>query len=209
MRRFVEGISHGAKFGGDLAHGEASLLVFSSQQVCEDWIALEKGRLTYETAAETDRVGSLLDHRASHWPAAGKQSAAIDAGFAAPRYALLHLGRMKPNDVLRCNLCGHSTHRWLIRKNGFDMVRCRACGLVFVANPPTDDERQRFYSFGEGYHQRLAEDGNTIASHAREAEQNLAILRRHRPGQSLLDIGCSTGLFLDLASRAGWHGRGL
>lgn len=111
--------------------------------------------------------------------------------------------------VQSCNLCGHADFVPLLRKEGFDLVRCKRCDLVFVANPPEAEELARLYSFDAGYHAKLERDSISTEFHRREAELNLRMLQRHaRPGR-LLDIGCSTGLFLAAAGKAGWQVQGL
>lgn len=116
---------------------------------------------------------------------------------------------MQVTAPLPCNACGHDRFRALLRKDGYDLVRCAACGLICVANPPTDEERARIYSFESGYHVSLDADRASVAFHTREAASNLRMLRRHARGGRLLDIGCSTGLFLAAARGIGWTGQGL
>lgn len=110
---------------------------------------------------------------------------------------------------LACNACGHDRFQAMLRKDGYDLVRCNECGLIWVANPPTDEERARIYSFESGYHVSLDVDRASVAFHTREALSNLRILRRHVRSGRLLDIGCSTGLFLSAAREVGWPGQGL
>jgi len=97
----------------------------------------------------------------------------------------------------------------LLQKDGFHLVRCRQCCLIFVSDPPTDEGLARLYSFEGGYHVQLQEDAWTVAHHQREARRNLATLQRYRRSGRLLDIGCSTGLFLRLAVEAGWEAQGI
>jgi SAM-dependent methyltransferase len=110
---------------------------------------------------------------------------------------------------VHCNLCGSQTFEKILTKDGFDVVECADCGLIFVANPPTDADRARLYSFQTGYHATLSKDDGAIAQHEREASSNLSLLLRHARSGRLLDIGCSTGLFLKAARDAGWLGQGL
>lgn len=112
--------------------------------------------------------------------------------------------------ALRCNACEGTRHEELFVKEGWQLVRCATCRLVFVANPPTDEQRAHIYSFASGYHEELGDDAASIAFHLREAQRNLETLSRYRraPGR-LLDIGCSSGLFLNAARTAGWQVRGL
>ncbi len=108
-----------------------------------------------------------------------------------------------------CNACGERDFSLLLRKDGYDMRRCGHCGLIWVGNPPTDDERSKMYSFDTGYHASLVDDAASVAFHAREARLNLRVLRSFASGGRLLDIGCSTGLFLRAARAIGWTGQGL
>ena len=39
------------------------------------------------------------------------------------------------NLTARCKLCAHETQRLLYTKNGFQIVRCDACGLVSTCLP--------------------------------------------------------------------------
>ena len=108
-----------------------------------------------------------------------------------------------------CNLCGHMEFKALIRKDGYDVVRCMSCELVLVGNPPGDEQLARLYSFESGYHRGLEVDGVATAFHEREAAKNLQLLQRHARKGRLLDIGCSTGQFLSAARQIGWVGQGL
>lgn len=111
--------------------------------------------------------------------------------------------------VQSCNLCGQTQFDALLRKDGYDLMRCRGCHLLFVGNPPTDEQRAHLYSFESGYHAALDVDPVSNAFHEREAALNLRVLRRHVTRGRMLDIGCSTGIFLQAARAAGWPAQGL
>lgn len=108
-----------------------------------------------------------------------------------------------------CNACGNRRLTPLLRKDGYDLARCAQCGLICVSNPPTDEERSRLYSFDAGYHASLVDDAASVAFHEREAALNLRALRSFAGSGRLLDIGCSTGLFLRALRDIGWVGQGL
>ncbi len=106
--------------------------------------------------------------------------------------------------ALNCPACACRESELLVVKDGFRVVRCLGCQLVRVDNPPTEAELQRHYSFEEGYHSSLAADAAKEAVHTAEARDNLVRLQRFRQAGSVLDVGCSTGLFLNTARSAGW-----
>jgi SAM-dependent methyltransferase len=110
--------------------------------------------------------------------------------------------------VCRLCLCVDAEH--VYTKNGFDLVRCSSCGLVYVHNPPTQEEIERLYVFASGYHTAFRSCGSPESrAHAGRAAQFLRIVRRHsRPGR-ILDVGCSVGFFLELAQGEGWTGLGV
>ncbi len=112
-----------------------------------------------------------------------------------------------------CNLCGGVQHRHLFRKFGYDLVRCSDCDLVFVANPPGQEEVAAFYSAAADYHEELLDPADTAFARMRKvAQRHLRVLGRTIPsadGRSLLDIGCSSGLFLDQARAAGYAVKGV
>ena len=112
---------------------------------------------------------------------------------------------------LACNMCGARDHRPLFRKYGYDLVACRQCGLAFVANPPGAEEIAALYNT-EDYHGELIDPAHESFMRMRGvAKQHMRFLQRsvsNPAGLKLLDIGCSSGLFLDEARSAGFavHG---
>lgn len=109
----------------------------------------------------------------------------------------------------KCDVCGSSSHTEIWTKDGYRLVRCSGCSLIYVANPPTAEQLQRLYSFAAGYHHEMGQSDAKITRHTGEARANLRTLSQStRPGM-LLDVGCSTGLFLLEAQQAGWDAHGL
>jgi SAM-dependent methyltransferase len=108
-----------------------------------------------------------------------------------------------------CNLCGGREHSLLFRKFGYDLVRCNGCSLVFVGNPPAAADVEAFYSADAEYHGELLDPAHPAFAKMRDiARQHLRMLERVVPWPhdlKLLDIGCSSGLFLDQAREAGFE----
>ena len=98
----------------------------------------------------------------------------------------------------QCNLCGKTEWKILEQVVDTKVVQCR-CGLVFVTPPPSvhvlqaayDDEYYRPWA-GQQVRRQI---WNTRMESIRESCPV--------PGR-LLDIGCGTGDFLDLARTCGW-----
>jgi 2-polyprenyl-3-methyl-5-hydroxy-6-metoxy-1,4-benzoquinol methylase len=113
-----------------------------------------------------------------------------------------------------CNHCGrdvtHGVH------NVSRLVRCVHCGLVFVSPRPTAEalaeryERDYFHcaepTFG-GYEDYEADRAEITRTFARRMRQLAPFVATARP--RLLDVGCATGIFLEVARSAGWSGEGL
>lgn len=90
------------------------------------------------------------------------------------------------------------------RAGHFSIVCCRACGLV-LSSPRDDPETlQAIYS-------DLADPSYDAESSNRTwiARRRAAQLTQRYPAGRLLDVGCSTGIFVSEAARAGWEGTGL
>ena len=108
-----------------------------------------------------------------------------------------------------CPACDSPLHSRLISQAGYELLRCAACELIYVGNPPTLDELRRVYSFDAGYHTGFRDDPAVINRQRRAASAQLNYLRRHRAHGRLLDIGCSAGFFMEAATAAGWEALGV
>jgi len=91
-----------------------------------------------------------------------------------------------------------------VTRSGYPILRCSACGLIYVWPQPTPEELAAFYA-APRYHADVdaAERRATFARRLRLVEQLAP--RRGR----VLDVGCSQGLFLQLARDEGWDAAGV
>lgn len=107
-----------------------------------------------------------------------------------------------------CMLCRESEHKFLFRKADYELVECSNCGLAFIANPPNEEQVAALYTARADYHDELLDPSSrSFARMRRIARQHLRMLRRsvaEPDGVRLLDIGCSSGLFLAEARRQGY-----
>jgi SAM-dependent methyltransferase len=102
--------------------------------------------------------------------------------------------------VASCPVCGNAGREHLFAKDGWPVVRCDACRLVFVDAVVDRDVLERIY--GRDYY-----EGDVFADYLGEAEERIASgraraaqLRTLVPGGRLLDLGCAAGFFLLAAS---------
>jgi 2-polyprenyl-3-methyl-5-hydroxy-6-metoxy-1,4-benzoquinol methylase len=106
---------------------------------------------------------------------------------------------------IACSQCGTATSRFLFRKFDYDLVKCTGCDLAYVGNPPDFSELEELYSPDVGYHDDIAMPGSAEFTRMDDiAKRHLAIVRRYAKAGKLLDVGCSTGLFLNRANQAGF-----
>ena len=120
-----------------------------------------------------------------------------------------------PAQRARCLVCSSREAERLYRLTHFSIYRCRSCRQVFQHPLPTEEEiRELFaslYTTGEGSVPELRDYYGFCYDDA--PENPLVQLyecwldrieARVRPGR-ILDIGCGTGLFLQVARRRGWE----
>jgi 2-polyprenyl-3-methyl-5-hydroxy-6-metoxy-1,4-benzoquinol methylase len=145
----------------------------------------ETGRDRYFAARERELAG-LVD------PA---------TGMLAERYAKL----------VDCPACGSHEWRTLFVKGGFTFVRCERCELVF-SNPQVREEvvEEEYRTGGSNdlwVDVLLSE--RQLAMDREKFGELLDELEPFRGQGRLLDVGCSIGLFLNLAEERGWRGEGI
>ena len=121
-----------------------------------------------------------------------------------------------------CNLCnGRGASLYVrLRSNGLEALKCRDCGLVYIGNNPLQDhelsklytmeafEGRRHFQSQEWYVEYYVDCLKGYSHESAVVRQFASILKslsRCGVGNRLLDIGCATGVFLDLAREAGFH----
>ncbi len=119
--------------------------------------------------------------------------------------------------VLSCPACHNDGAVLLFVKHGYRLVRCGACDLAYIDNPPDAAGIAALYQSDDGYHDRLIDQSS--GEYARMdcvARRHMEVLTRHWPTPKgagglahVLDVGCSAGLFLKRARDAGFAVSGL
>jgi 2-polyprenyl-3-methyl-5-hydroxy-6-metoxy-1,4-benzoquinol methylase len=95
----------------------------------------------------------------------------------------------------------------LLEKEGARYVRCPDCGLVYSATVPdertlkevAEDWARKHHASAERLEwEKQATVGDVLFG------QRMKIINRYRNSGKLLDVGCSTGFFLEYAASHGW-----
>jgi SAM-dependent methyltransferase len=127
-----------------------------------------------------------------------------------------------PVEHVVCNLCGSSEYRELFARrdlsldlgNLFTVVQCSGCSLVYQNPRPTPEELFDVY-YPEEYDQYTVSARREMGFFRRwdrlyGLHKRCRAVIRHHPGHGrVLDVGCSTGNFLDIMRQYGWQTHGV
>jgi SAM-dependent methyltransferase len=111
-----------------------------------------------------------------------------------------------------CPVCGQAgAQLWLRapdrfhgRQEKYTLVRCPGCSLVWLNQPPTPSEMQRHYT--DAYDRLISAAGRNSPHRWRQRKKTLA---QYKQSGSLLDLGCSSGSFLQSLSSESWELSGI
>jgi len=107
-----------------------------------------------------------------------------------------------------CAVCGRAdAYEWLEapdrlhgRQVRYTLVCCPHCSLVWLHQPPKPEEMHLHYT--EAYHKLISSAGGPNPSHRWRDRKTL--LERYKQSGSLLDMGCSSGTFLECMRSEAW-----
>ena len=118
--------------------------------------------------------------------------------------------KFRSDAIDACPVCGDNrTEHWLRsrdhlhgRRREYELRRCRACNLVWLAQPPAPNEMHEHYT--AAYHKLISGAGDDPSRWNRRR----ADLLQFKQSGSLLDLGCSSGSFLASMRGDAWslHG---
>ena len=106
-----------------------------------------------------------------------------------------------------CAICGQGGAReWLRapdrlhgRQEKYTLLRCPVCSLVWLSKPPKPPEMHRHYT--DAYDRLISAAGENSPERWRGRN---AALAPHKQSGVLLDLGCSSGAFLQTLRGKGW-----
>jgi SAM-dependent methyltransferase len=106
-----------------------------------------------------------------------------------------------------CPVCGHNGPNELVqapdRFHGattiYRLVKCPSCSLVWLSDPPPPDQMGAHY--GADYDRSISRAGDSLDRWT----ERVAVIRQHKTGGSLLDLGCSNGGLLQAMRSPSWN----
>lgn len=120
--------------------------------------------------------------------------------------------RKRPIDLL-CAVCDNSAGTLVLqapdrfhgRATSYQLARCEMCQLVQLLNPPSLEDMP--FHYGYEYHKAIDAAGD---AHTRGRwDRQRHTLHNFKKGGSILDIGCSTGAFLQTLMDSRWRLHGI
>jgi len=112
-----------------------------------------------------------------------------------------------------CPLCSSKAFDVKLKLRGFSILRCNECGLLIQSPLPSQDDLNKVYNSSEYWNRPYF--SNCGKDYERDDkiqmyENALTKIEQLSPEKgTLLDVGCGTGVFLDLAQKAGWKAYGI
>ena len=104
---------------------------------------------------------------------------------------------------VKCDLCGTDKPKLLLKKDGFNIVKCSNCSLIYVNPRLSGEELSELYNKNvispyDYYIETKDEDERTF-------EERLDLIEDQVGSGKLLDVGCSIGTFSNVAKTRSWE----
>jgi SAM-dependent methyltransferase len=118
-------------------------------------------------------------------------------------------------ETILCPLCGskhntrlfaHKDFTYQTDEEVFAVVRCNACGMVYLNPRPDENEMARYYP--EEFYQTTQTAAGVFADKVERLAAKWKMVKELPIGRAL-DVGCGKGEFLFLLQRNGWEVEGL
>lgn len=108
---------------------------------------------------------------------------------------------------INCNLCQSSKSRLLFKKNGYRVVQCLNCGLVYINPRASVSHIRDLYKQNESspfnYYYYLSKIDN------KRFRKLFSEINKYKNSGIVLDFGCATGSFMQVAKECGYRTQGV
>ena len=107
-----------------------------------------------------------------------------------------------------CPSCSSKSNNKLLNKNGGTYVVCSKCEMIYINPVFKDRDLELHYRNNHSVRSEISLSEINFFNYTYGKGFNLAAKSFKKPG-TLLDVGCSAGMFLDLAKKKKWNTYGL
>jgi SAM-dependent methyltransferase len=171
---------------------------------CRSFHAIsEKEFQTGKNMEKKQTVKALHEQRAVLWD----QSISAHKKYIDPSTQLFNT---KYTEERKCPVCNSDSLLYMFNKEGGVYVKCRDCSMVFL-NPVLKDEfLYEFYTSNHTVQAEVVE--SDLQFYIKLYNLGLDTIANIVPDEnnlSILDIGCSSGIFLDVATKRNWETYGI
>lgn len=125
--------------------------------------------------------------------------------------------------IKRCPVCQSVNLVPLFTAGEFRYMKCRACGLVFLSNVPSDKYFKKFYAYEKNFDTEINRLNPVLQTFLKlPIMKSMTVLlgqminvsraksiKKIRKSPKILDVGCGPGDFLSEAKKLGWDTYGL
>jgi 2-polyprenyl-3-methyl-5-hydroxy-6-metoxy-1,4-benzoquinol methylase len=118
-------------------------------------------------------------------------------------------------NAVTCQLCGSGDAFLLYELDEYKILKCPCCHLVFTEplniDPVELYSADYFEDFQSKFFSSCHEDYVSYERDPRLAafEQGLELISSYKKAGRILDVGCATGVFLDMSRNRGWEPHGV
>lgn len=106
-----------------------------------------------------------------------------------------------------CPVCNQNNYNKIFSKEGGEYVRCLECSMVYLNPVFTNEALTDYYQNNHSSQAELVESDNTF--YVNLYNQGLDSIESETKVAKILDIGCSSGIFLDTAKKRKWATSGI
>ncbi len=110
-------------------------------------------------------------------------------------------------EAVNCIICNKDNSEFLFERDGFKIVKCKSCGLIYVNPRLSIKKLNEMYNKNEispkDYYLENKESEGKIL------ERRINFIKKYKSRGNLLDVGCSIGTFLAIAKKHGFDTYGI
>jgi len=106
-----------------------------------------------------------------------------------------------------CPVCYEDQYIDIFYKEGGTYVKCLKCSMVYLNPVFTDDALRDYYEKNHSVQAQIVESGDPFYEDL--YNQGLSMIEKICLPGKLLDVGCSSGVFLDVSKKRNWETCGI